>query len=871
MTKLRVLLGVFILFSFEMAAQISPRLQAKMEEASQEYYSIRIEFLSEVDFVALKAHFESEDIIVSQRPKWVNRLLLKQAQKSQKEVLEFLKNRTLDELVAYRSFYIVNMMIVVGTSDLIRKLSMFSEVQWLDLADDEVLIHEPIISSKKSAEAVNGIEPGLAAINAPAMWRLGFTGRGRLVYNYDTGVWATHPSFSNRFLGNYKPLSQSWYGLEKDYPDGRISNHGTHTLGIMAGLDTATHDTIGVAFGAYWMANDYVNSTVATLPPLAEMIQAFEWALNPDGDTNTSDDVPDVINNSWRWRDNPDTVQCGGYVVQLMDAIEAAGIANVFSGGNAGPNNSTVSAPQRINTNKTSTFSVGSVNANLTFPYPISSFSSRGPTQCPGTGSLKIHPEVVAPGQDVRSAWGMDGYNTISGTSMAAPHVSGAVLLLKEAFPQLSGADLLNALYQTAIDMGATGEDNTYGNGMIDVYAAYQYLALSQTPVNPKQVDWDVAVKVVNYTAMNDDVTCSDLLSINVTLENLGSNTIDSVECSLWLDEVPVGNGAYKFVLPAGGMLPGAIKSISFPVVLNVLTMGNHKLKVKVSLTEPEYDYVNNQRIIRFNKREKMNLPFKEDFEQASDFTKWYVKNDDFSKTWDSTDVVGWPGNTKAAIMGFHQYSPRANQKDEFWSPVFEIPSGANSGMGFDLAYQQLGVLNVVQDTLRIKVSTDCGKTFGNVVYEKSASDLNTTNMTGVNFVPTSQADWRRDYVDLSAFAGMEILLSFEGTNRGGNNLYLDNISVYEGLWDPISIEEQTKNHFSIYPNPSADFIHLTADKFSAEPITIQIIDISGKVVLRKTLLESNSTLDITSINNGLYLVRVAQGNELSILRLVKR
>ena len=67
--------------------------------------------------------------------------------------------------------------------------------------------------------------------------------------------------------------------------------------------------------------------------------------------------------------------------------------------------------------------------------YPISSFSCRGPTQCPGEGSLSTYPEVVAPGQSVRSAWGKNEFNTISGTSMAAPHVSGAVLLLKEAFP----------------------------------------------------------------------------------------------------------------------------------------------------------------------------------------------------------------------------------------------------------------------------------------------------------------------------------------------------------------------------------------------------------------------------------------------------
>ena len=102
-------------------------------------------------------------------------------------------------------------------------------------------------------------------------------------------------------------------------------------------------------------------------------------------------------------------------VVNLMNAVEAAGIANIFSEeiqDRPIPQN----APQRINTSEVNTFSVGSVNGNGAFPISISNFSTRGPKQCPHSGSvaLEIHPEVVAPGQNVRSAWGDDNFNTIS-------------------------------------------------------------------------------------------------------------------------------------------------------------------------------------------------------------------------------------------------------------------------------------------------------------------------------------------------------------------------------------------------------------------------------------------------------------------------
>ena len=851
-------------------SQLSPALEKQMQNEPSEFITVVVEFTSTVEVDQLQARFRQDRIPVKDWPRLVNRELLRQASVTQTAALEFLNGKSEDAVKSISSFYIINVVVLEAKPKVISKLATLSHVEWIDFAYGDFLLEDPIEATKKSTSAVNGVEPGLVAINAPAMWQLGYTGRGRLLYNYDTGVWASHPSFTHRFLGNFKPLSQSWYGLERDYPDGRISNHGTHTLGTMAGLDTTTNDTIGVAFGAYWMANDYVNSTVATLPPIAEMIQAFEWALNPDGDTATSDDVPDVINNSWRWRDDPDTVQCGGYVVRLMDAIEAAGIANVFSGGNAGPNNTSVSAPQRISTNKTSTFSVGSIDANQSYPYPISNFSSRGPTQCPGTGNLKIHPEVVAPGQNVRSAWGVDGYNTISGTSMAAPHVSGAVLLLKEAFPQLSGTDLLQALYTTAIDFGVSGEDNTYGNGMIDVYAAYQYLVQSHAPVDPHQVDWDIAIKDVSYSVTDDEVTCWDgSFIINVTLENLGSNDIDSLYVEYWLDGTSLTSGPVQIMLPMSVLLSGNSVTFSLPNTMSVAGLGGHELKVKVGIYHPEYDYINNERVVRFNKREKETFPFVEDFEQASLKKNWYVENEDMLITWDTVGVSNWTGNSRCVMIGYSEYYPRASQLDRLWSPRFEIPN-SQVGLGFDLAYQERLPSGFVHDTLRIVASIDCGKTFPYVLYEKSGSNLSTTGVVGADFKPVAKSEWRREYVDLSSLNGQEVILAFEGVNRGGNNLYLDNISVYDGYWDPIALEEITQSSFELFPNPAGDVIYLESVEDSEKPVKVQIFDLKGAAKSSQITLAKNGSINLKLLPKGVYMLKVQQGGKVEFLRFVK-
>ena len=125
-----------------------------------------------------------------------------------------------------------------------------------------------MIQKKKSP---GNPEPGLIVINVPTMWALGYTGRGRMVYNYDTGVWPNHPAFADRFLANYYPVEQCWYGYYSEEPTGEYHSQGTQTLGTMIGLEDETNDTIGAAFKSYWIANDLVRGTVQELPPISDM------------------------------------------------------------------------------------------------------------------------------------------------------------------------------------------------------------------------------------------------------------------------------------------------------------------------------------------------------------------------------------------------------------------------------------------------------------------------------------------------------------------------------------------------------------------------------------------------------------------------
>jgi subtilisin family serine protease len=161
-----------------------------------------------------------------------------------------------------------------------------------------------------------------------------------------------------------------------------------------------------------------------------------------------------------------------------IDALQAAGIMVVFSAGNDGPSPGTSVSPG----NNRGAFPVGAVDSSGTIAF----FSSRGPSAWDGS----TYPALVAPGVHVRSSYVGGSYATFSGTSFSAPHVAGAMTLLKSALPGLTVADAETALQQSVVGTG--GPDNTYGWGRLDVGKAYAYLAA------PGDVNGDGRIDVVD-------------------------------------------------------------------------------------------------------------------------------------------------------------------------------------------------------------------------------------------------------------------------------------------------------------------------------------------------------------------------------------
>jgi len=469
-----VILAVFVFASANaQIAEVSSRLKAKLSTMSPlEYTPVIVLLKDRVNVEALDAQLYNIKANAQLRSKTVIDALTDKAKNTQGPILTMLENKKLlGKVRGYQSFWITNMIVIDANAETIQELAIRFDVDQIDL--DALLDYDrplgPPVDAKDGPEAS---EIGLKVIKANLLWEAGITGQGRLVMNIDTGVDVNHPALNYKWRGNNGvPWYHAW--MDKNGSTTQPTDcdvHGTHTMGIMCGRSPAG-DTVGVAPNAQWIAA----RTICSSPHTSNSIAAFQWAMNPDSNTSTTNDVPDAIGNSWY---DPDlSNECSGIYKTTLDALEAAGIAVVFSCGNGGPGVSTITKPKNINTNLVNAFSVGNINGNSPFPYPISSSSSRGPSLCGGTGSLLIKPEVCAPGTSVRSSVPGGGYSLLSGTSMACPHIVGAVALLRQVAPNLTGKQILEALYNTAVQLPVNGvENNDYGKGVIDVWAAYQSL-----------------------------------------------------------------------------------------------------------------------------------------------------------------------------------------------------------------------------------------------------------------------------------------------------------------------------------------------------------------------------------------------------------
>jgi serine protease AprX len=441
----------------------------------------------------------------------------------------------LDQLgIPYRPFYIVNMIEMEGGRDLVLKLAARPDIARIE-ANPQISNLQYLIPNTQypvsHPQSPSTVEWNIQQVNAPAVWAMGYTGQGVVVAGQDTGYQWDHPALKPHYRGwNGVTVTHdyNWHDAIHTTAFGSCPNnspvpcdahgHGTHTMGTMVGDDGAGNQ-VGLAPGAQWIGcrdmDNYGNGTPASYTECFE----FFLAPYPIGGSAITQGVPSlapaVVSNSWSC---PTSEGCSALTLQtVVDNVRAAGIEVVAAAQNYGLDCSTIREP--IGT-YASAFTVGATDSSDA----IAGFSSRGPVTSDGSGRRK--PDISAPGVSVRSAYPTNSWVTLSGTSMATPHVAGLFALVWSAAPGLMGnlaateQIITSTVLHLTTTQGCGGDtstsvpNNVYGWGRIDALAAVRAAADLQAAQPALQIE---------KTATAGPVMPGDPLSYTLTVTNPSS------------------------------------------------------------------------------------------------------------------------------------------------------------------------------------------------------------------------------------------------------------------------------------------------------------------------------------------------------------
>lgn len=450
----------------------------------------------------------------------------------------------LDNLgVEYQTFWVANMIRVKGDANVLQTMAQHPDVAHIYANPSVQMPPLPEVEEEEMIRQALTVEWNIALVNADDVWAEGYTGQGVVIGAQDTGYDWDHPALINHYRGwngSIADHNYNWHdSIHANNPNTPAGNpcgfdiivpcddngHGTHTMGTMVGDDGGSNQ-IGMAPGAEWISCRNMEEGWGMPSTYSE---CYQWFIAPTDLTNSNPNpamAPHVIGNSWGC---PATEGCTDPNVMLtvVQNVRAAGIVTVHSAGNDGPGCSTVNTPAGI---YDESYSVAATNSSDV----VAGFSSRGPVTVDGSNRPK--PDISAPGVNVRSSLPGTGYGSLSGTSMASPHVTGMVALLISIDPNLAGnVDLIEQIIsQTAVPRyaaacGSSGTDipnNTYGYGRIDVLAAYNAMAIHTIDLQ-KVVSTDLAAPgdLLTYTLT---ITHSHLLTgtTNVILtDTIPANT----------------------------------------------------------------------------------------------------------------------------------------------------------------------------------------------------------------------------------------------------------------------------------------------------------------------------------------------------------
>ena len=321
-------------------------------------------------------------------------------------------------------------------------------------------------------------------INAKAAWNEGYTGSKSIYVGIvDTGVQVTHPDLVNNvWINPYDPAdgidndgngyvddTNGWDFMNNDNTvyDGSGDSHGTHVAGVIGGQGGNGVGVAGVNWNVSMITAKFMTGTGGTT---ADAVKALDYLT--DLKLRHGIDIV-ATNNSWAG---------GVYSESLNAAINRSAKADILfvtAAGNDGANLATkASFPAAYSSLQNTSISPAAGYDNVITVTAINQTGGLSNFANYGVNTV----DLAAPGTDIYSTYPINGYLPLSGTSMAAPHVTGAIALYASKYPNAKAVDIENALLTTATPTTSLAGMTVTG-GRLDVYKALQKAPASSVPV----------------------------------------------------------------------------------------------------------------------------------------------------------------------------------------------------------------------------------------------------------------------------------------------------------------------------------------------------------------------------------------------------